>query len=303
MMMKVYAKAFRAMGCQVNVWLETDKDGNELLQQVPGWIEPVEARLSRFRPESELIHLNQHLQEWVYVSDVMLANLESARLAAHLTGGLCTPLVAEAVVAAGYDRSFEYVLACRTGGISFSEEIPSWRNIRIERKENRVWIPAPLDLGGTAKGWTARLVARRLRDHGNCLVDIGGDMVAYGHKQWMIDVAQPQTDDRILGTVKMSNGAIVTSGIDFHNWFKDGQIQHHIINPNTGQPAQTDVVSVTIVHSDVILAEASAKAVLIMGSKAGIPWLAKHGHTAGMIVCQDGSIHSTASFARFVVVE
>jgi hypothetical protein len=57
-MIEPYRISFHAMGSQFNVWLETEADGETVLRQVPGWVEAIEARLTRFRPESELSRLN-----------------------------------------------------------------------------------------------------------------------------------------------------------------------------------------------------------------------------------------------------
>src|SRR5690349_21385671 len=98
-----YTAAFRAMGCQINVWLETDQDGQRLLQTVPAEVEAFEAVLSRFRPESELSRLNQQTGEWVEVSETLLANILAAKQGARITNGLYHPLLHDALVAAGYD--------------------------------------------------------------------------------------------------------------------------------------------------------------------------------------------------------
>jgi hypothetical protein len=52
-MIRPYGITFRAMGSEFNVWLETEADGEAVLRQVPDWVEAIEARLTRFRPESE----------------------------------------------------------------------------------------------------------------------------------------------------------------------------------------------------------------------------------------------------------
>ena len=65
---------------------------------------------------------------------------------------------------------------------------------------------------------------------------------------------------------------------------------HHIIDPRTGEPAETDLLSVTIVAPDVLQAEAAAKAVLILGSEAGQEWLEDHVKFGGLLALQDGRV-------------
>ena len=299
-MNKEYSMSLRAMGCYVNVWLETEVNGEEILSKVPGWIENVESHLSRFRPNSEISELNKRSGRWKVVSDIMLANLQSAKIAAHWTNGLSTPLIANAVVAAGYDRSFDEMDRQVSQARGVNPQLANFRNIRIENAENRVLLPGEIDLGGTAKGWTAREIAKRLRQYGDCLVDMGGDMVAYGERDWLIDIGDPCSDNDIITTIKLKNEAVATSGIDYRHWMLDGQFHHHIIDPRTGKPADTAVLSVTIVHPDVVIAEASARAVLILGSKKGLAWLGEHGDTSGLIICKDSQILSTRYFTDWI---
>jgi thiamine biosynthesis lipoprotein len=91
----------------------------------------------------------------------------------------------------------------------------------------------------------------------------------------------------------LSYGGIATSGRDYRRWYKNGVWQHHIIDPRTNRPAQTDVLSATVVASFASLAEMAAKTVLIMGSLDGLRWLEKHPGFAGLVVLDDGTtLHS-----------
>ena len=72
-MKRLFHLAWRAMGCQVSVQLETDGDGHTILSAVPAEVERLEAGLSRFRPESELMRLNERAGEWVTVGEVLFA--------------------------------------------------------------------------------------------------------------------------------------------------------------------------------------------------------------------------------------
>lgn len=300
-----YVTAFRAMGCKVNVWLDTDEDGQTLLQQAPAWIEDIEASLSRFRPESELSRLNQHLNTWMPVSDVLMDNLLAAKQAARITNGLYNPLVLDALVAAGYDRSFDQISDSESP--AHAAPVLSWRDIGIDFMERRACLPARMDLGGVAKGWTAQTIAERLAAYGACLVDIGGDIAVRGapanQPGWEIQVDDPAEPDTIVAKVCLTNGSIVTSGIDYRRWRRGGQLLHHLIDPRTGSPANTDVLSVTVIHSDASAAEAYAKAILVMGSQVGLEWLQQQWESAAMVVRTDGMVLATRSFTPYMVQE
>jgi len=82
--------------------------------------------------------------------------------------------------------------------------------------------------------------------------------------------------------------AVATSGRDYRRWTRGGVEQHHIIDPRTGQPAQTDILSATIVAPSGPLAEIAAKVAFILGSRAGLAWLDARTTMAGLLVLEDG---------------
>ncbi len=287
----LYSTAFKAMGCQINLWLDTEEDGTAILSRTPAWVEAYEAILSRFRPMSELSQLNQHIGQPVEVSDTLLTTIRAAVHAAAITEGLYNPLILQALIAAGYDRNFEQIQSTRfsTKGMSVAE----WRDLRIE--EQTVVLPAPLDLGGVAKGWIAEQIAQRLSLYGTCLVDAGGDLVARG--TWTVGVFNPLTQADVV-SVRLTDAAIATSGIDYRRW---GHHQHHLIHPQTGRPAETDVLTATVIHLRAVKAEAFAKTLILRGGEAGLQWLGIHDPTAAaLVICKDGSLLSTPNFKEFI---
>lgn len=301
---------FRAMGSQFNVWLETETDGEAVLRQVPGWVEAIEARLTRFRPESELSRLNEHCGRWVSVSDTLLQAVLAARRAAWLTDGLCNPLVLPALIAAGYEHSFAEMQRAGLNdsrAVSAPVLVPDWRGIAIKPKHHLVRLPAgaQIDLGGTGKGWSAQQIANRLAAYGPCLVDAGGDLVARGKPQglpgWRVDVDEPGQPDASppVSSILVSDAAVATSGIDYRRWMRGGQPQHHLIDPRTGQPAVTNVLAATVVHSDAALAEAYAKALVILGSAEGLNWIMRQPRRAALVVRTDGAVLATSDFLSY----
>ncbi len=293
-----YTLAFRAMGCQVNIWLETDQDGQRILQDIPAQVEVYEAVLSRFRPESELSQLNQRTGEWVEVSETLLANILAAKQGARITNGLYHPLLHDALIAAGYDRSFEQMEASEA---PFSiPPVTDWQTIQVNISQHMVCIPAPIDVGGVAKGWAAEQIAKKLSVYGPCLVDMGGDMAARGEPEnaagWQVAVAEPGGIEADIVRVVVRNASIVTSGKDFRHWQRGGKTQHHIIDPRTGKPAETDVTSVTVMHPYAPTAEVYAKAVMLLGSQQGLAWINQQPNSSALVVCDDGSVLATHAF-------
>lgn len=293
---------FRAMGCQVEIKLDSDAGGDAILDDMPARFDALENRLSRFRPQSELMQLNGRTGEWVTVSDVLFENIHMAKHMARLTNGLFNPLVLPALLASGYDRSFEHI---HPQAAVLSQPIADWQFIELNFKTSQVRLPAgsAIDLGGSAKGWSAQHIADQLANYGSCLVNIGGDIVARGAPEglpgWQIDIADPDSDMN-LTSLWLHDSSIVTSGIDYRRWTTtDGKQRHHIIDPFTGEPAQTDILTVTIIHPHAPTAEAYAKAVLLKGSRAGLDWLNSRWQAAGLVVRQDREVVATSNFVSY----
>lgn len=294
---------FRGMGSLINVQIETEADGNAILRQLPFEVEAIEARLSRFRTDSELMQLNRQGGEWIRASEILFENIQAAKHAARLTDGLFNPLVLPAMQANGYDRSFEQLAIPHT-----AENIPAanWRDIELKltTREIRIPINSALDLGGIAKGWTAARLAGNLAKSGSCLVNMGGDMAARGAPDglpgWQVAVSDPFSDTSLV-SLWLTDTTIVTSGVDFRRWeTQEGQTQHHIVDPRTGHSVETDVMTATVVHAHAPIAEAYAKAIILRGAEAGLNWLNQQWNAAGLVVQHDGKVLTTSNFDQLL---
>jgi thiamine biosynthesis lipoprotein len=291
MMQKI---SFHAMGCQMLAVIDSPLPAAQAqLDQVPDWFETWEQHLSRFRPDSELSQINLGSGEQL-ISTVLARVIRAGLLAERQSNGLVSPLMLNALEAAGYDRNF----ADLPVEISAPVDPPIWNtnwNLQLDFDNHTLILPpgARLDLGGIAKGWAADRAAQRLGKLAPALVDAGGDIAASAPQAdgspWPVGVADPLDPEAQLDLVMLWRGGVATSGRDYRRWRKDGRWQHHIIDPRTGFPAQTDVLSVTAVAPSARMAETAAKTALILGSLDGLRWLDERPELAGLIVLDDGS--------------
>lgn len=287
---------FRAMSCQMLAVIDGDDAGAVArLADVPDWFEAWEQQLSRFRADSDLSRLNAAAGHPHGVSPVLWEVLKVARDVAAHSDGLVQPTLLGPLEAVGYDRSFDEIVS----GVSAVPQLPhlvDWRTLKLDRRTHTVTLPAGarLDLGGIAKGWAADHAVRRLASAGPALVDAGGDIVVSGPmadgSPWPIAIANPFVPEQSLGLLLLAHGAVATSGRDYRRWIRGGVEQHHIIDPRTGRPAQTDVLAATAVGRDGPTAEMAAKVALITGSQAGLAWLDEHASLAGLVVLDDGRV-------------
>jgi thiamine biosynthesis lipoprotein len=300
--------AFSAMNCDMAAWvLAVDRSAAcEHLEAVRQFMSMVEARLSRFRSESELCQLNARPGEAVPVSALMWEVTVCALRGAEDTGGLYDPTILGALEAAGYDRTFAEVVDDRRRPRPVRPRRRGWREIDLDGEAHRVTLPpgVRLDLGGIAKAWAADRAADRLFRLGPCLVDAGGDIAVRGGLPgaagWPIGVADPRHGETDLALLLIGAGGVATSGVDYRQWRRGDNLQHHIIDPRLGRPAETDLLTVTVVGPSAMQADVHALAALILGARQGNRYLRAHPTVEGLLVRHDGARFATPGFMRYV---
>lgn len=279
----------------------------QLLEQVPVWFEAWEATLSRFRPESELSRLNRSAGSPFQVSQTLWEVFQAAVEAEQASQGLVTAAVLPALLSAGYERSFdllprERLLAPVTGW----QAVGSLAEIEVDPVSRTLCLPADLqlDFGGVAKGWAAQQAAQRLAGYGSALVSAGGDLAISADQlngqKWPIAVDDPFNPGAYLETFRLGGCGVATSGTDYRRWKQGGLWRHHLIDPRTGQPAQTDVVTATVIAPNVLLAEMAAKATLILGSARGLDWIEARPEFAALLVLETGEIYPSQRLEQFL---
>jgi thiamine biosynthesis lipoprotein len=136
------------------------------------------------------------------------------------------------------------------------------------------------------------------------MVDAGGDLAVSGLQRsgepWTISIDDPRAPGETLGVLHLGCGGVATSGIDYRRWKQGDRWRHHIIDPRTGLPAETDVLTATVVAPNVMEAEMAAKVVLILGSRAGREWLAQRPNCTGLVVLQDGQVMGSPTLQSIV---
>lgn len=287
--------SFKAMGSQMMAAIEeSSTDNPNGLELVPQWFERWESRFSRFREGSELSRLNHAQGSPVVVSPLFMEVLKNALKVDQATDGLVTPFALRALEIAGYNCSFEHIHSpsMQQKDIEPSRHLP---DIQVSISNRSIEIPrnTGIDLGGFVKGWAADRAARRLSKMGPALVDAGGDIAVNGPcrngNPWPIGIQNPLNSQQEMGLILLRKGGVSTSGKDQRNWINiDGTMSHHIIDPRTGLPVITDVLSATVIATSAHLAEVAAKMTLLLGSYAGLAWLEQQNQTEAFIVLDDG---------------
>lgn len=256
-------------------------------------VEDLEARWSRFRPGSELSQLNERPGVPVIVSEETFGLVERAVSGWEATGGRFDPTVHDAVVAAGYDRSFELVGPRAGGAPELAVGAPGCTGIVLDPVVRAVTLPtgARVDPGGIGKGYAGDLLVDELLAAGaaGVLVDLGGDVRVAGEPPagdaWVLGVEDPFDESGELARLALAAGAVATSSRRFRRWSAGGREVHHLLDPRTGEPASVDVASATVVAGEGWWAEVLTKAVFVAGMREGPALLARLGATGVVVSC------------------
>lgn len=161
-----------------------------------------------------------------------------------------------------------------------------------------------LDFGGIAKGYTSARVAEIFKNDGveHGLINLGGNVQTVGTKtdgsNWRVAIQDPEDSESMLGVLETHDTAVITSG-GYERYFEqDGKRYHHIIDPSTGKPANSGLISVTIVSSDGTLADGLSTSLFIMGKDKAAAFWKQHKDEFDYILCdEDENLYVTEGIA------
>lgn len=293
-------REWRAMGTDVEVIVTGGTAA--MLDAAQARIEDLEARWSRFRPDSELLRLHAHPGRPVVVSDETFAVLELSIDAWRSTWGAFDPSVHDAVRAAGYTADFDHLEREQTAG-TIAAPAPGLGAVRLDPLVRSVTLPegVHLDLGGIGKGRAADLVTREIMAAGarGVCVSLGGDLRVAGEPPdgpaWVIAMEDLPTEHLAL-----TEGAVATSSTRRRRWTQGGEARHHLIDPRTGAPVADAPAAVTIVAGDAATAEILTKAVMVLGPDAAGE-LVSALRATGVVIAEDGTPRRLPGFEAFSV--
>lgn len=169
------------------------------------------------------------------------------------------------------------------GDIHTARTLIDWRKVVINRQAETVYLPEKgmrLDLGAIAKGYAADELAKMIRGWGikRGMIDLGGNIFALGNKKaespWHIGIRDPEeSGGASVLSLYISDASMVTSGINERFFIDNGKRYHHILDPETGYPADTDMLSVSILSPSSMEADALSTTLFLLGIPRGLEYI------------------------------
>ncbi len=269
------------------------QDANKIKDGLINELKRLENIFSSYKPNSELSIVNKK----AFKNDVKLSNelysvIVKAISYSNLSNGF-------------FDISILPLISLWSGRDSVSEEriksilpLVNYKNILLKDKSIRFLKSGmAISLGAIAKGFIIDRGMDYLKQQGikNAILNIGGDVKAIGkklyNKKWTIAIKNPRVElipRDYIGYIPLEDMSLATSG-DYEKYIlnKSGKRLHHILNPKTGYPSDSNCISVSILAPSAMDADSIATIVFILGLDKGLRLIDSLDNVEGLIIYRD----------------
>lgn len=270
-----------------------DRQKEGLLDTCMNLCSQYEQIFSRTSPSSELYRLNESKD--MEVSDELLELIELGIECAEQTDGIFDITIAP--LAELWNFSGEDPSVPKQQDIDTALASVDYRCIEVNGNHVTLHNGASIDLGALAKGY----IADRLKDYlvsegvRSAIINLGGNTLCIGAKPdgsaFQIGIRKPFGEqNEILETVSCADQSLVTSGIYERGFEEDGVWYHHILDPDTGYPADTDLAGVTIQSGLSVQGDALSTICMSLGSEKAQEFLKKYPNVKAWLVREDGTV-------------
>lgn len=272
-------------------------------------VEEVHGLMAVQEPESDTFRLNHSGGKAVDISADSSALLSQARTYSELSGG-AFDITVEPLTAL-WDIRNPQPRAPSPQEIEALLPLVDWRRVSVEEGFAQLEEGMQITLGGIAKGYACAEAAQVLQQKGvrRAILDFGGNVYLIGQKadgvDWKVGIRNPVIGEAgEVGALSASNTAVVTSGSYERYFIEDNQLYHHILDPETGWPAQSGLLSVTIICSDSVMADALSTACFVLGAEDGLALLERLPGVEGVFIEEDRGIRMTSGLeGRFQLLD
>lgn len=268
-------------------------------------IRRLEHLLSVTMEDSEIANLNANAGKGaVQVSEDTMSLLTTAKEMDVLTNGCYDMTISPVVKAWGFTEEEHHVpTQAELDGLMPLVDSDS---VILSEEDQTAYLAKEgmaVDLGGIAKGYTSDAVTKLMKEEGveSALIWLGGNISAIGNKPdgtpWKIAVENPLNAEDYVGLLEVSDCSVITSG-GYQRYFEqDGKRYHHIIDPATGYPSDSGLLSVTIISENGAKADALSTALFVMGLDQAVELWRQSDDFEVVFVTEDGKVIATEGIA------
>lgn len=265
-------------------------------------IKDLEALMTINAPRGDINKLNENAGKgFVELNPETILVLKNAQKISELSGGAFDVTIGPVVKSWGIGTETPQI----PSAASLNELVTliDYTDVQLDEAGNKASLQRPgqiVDLGGIAKGYAGDAAKTIYQKNGikSALINLGGNVVAHGQKPdgsaWNIGIQNPRSPTgEIVGFIPVSDQAVVTSG-DYQRYFeKDGKRYWHVMDPRTGFPAESGIMSVTVIADSSVEADGLSTACFVLGLDKGRELLQRYGPVEAIFITTDKRIHVT----------
>jgi len=300
-MTREYNYSTKVMGCDFDMTFiaNSTAQADRYFTQAVNIAHSYEKRFSRFDSESELSCMNKNKSV-----EVSREFLDVYWVAYHLykkTHAQFNPLVQVSRI--GYDRSFDMISDnSQLNSVVESEYNTNLDDVAILSHRLILQDSQKLDFGGFLKGYVVQKIAQIIDNEQGMIINIGGDMYVHGRdEQWqkfVVEISHPHDESKNI-SVPLMDKALCTSGTYKRKWKQSNKQKHHIVDAQSKDSTQTDVISASVVHKEGAVADAYATLAIIWGSQKAKKFFDSQ-QLDFVIICENDDILASDYFTQKV---
>ncbi len=281
------------------------ENGQQALLAAEKEINHLEQLLSSTIEKSEVYAINQSAGEQpVAISETTFDLIKKAKQYNIMTEDAFDITIAPVVKAWGFTEEVKKVPTDEE--IQQKLQLVDQNKLQLDEQNKTVFLEQKdmaIDLGGIAKGYASDRVNEILKQNNvtSAVISLGGNVSAIGKRadgsKWRVAIQDPLNTEGFAGILKVENCSVITSGVYQRFFEQDGKRYHHIIDTKTGKPAETGLLSVTIVSENGTMADALSTSLMIMGLEKGSELWRNSDDFAAIFITDKKEIYVTEDIA------
>lgn len=273
------------------------RNAEKNMQKAYEQIVAYDAAFSAHSEDSEVSEANHSSGNSIHVSDELAEQINTALKVSKMTDGAFDITVLPLMKLWGfYNRN--YTVPDETS-IANTIKLIGYEKIRLEDNMLYMQEGTQIDLGAVSKGFAGQKAAQLLMDLGvdSGMLSLGGNMQVFGLNSydsvWNIAIQDPYDESAYVGIIHNTDCSIITSG-SYQRYFEENdKIYHHIIDPHTGYPAESGLVSVTIIADDGTYADALSTGLFVTGLDKAVEIWKEYRDFEAVFITENNTIYIT----------
>lgn len=295
-------KGFYAFGTMN--YIQAAQGTQDILSRMASYCASLDDKLSVFKEKSEISQINREAgKNEVMISEETYRILECAMEYAERSNGAFDITIRPAVALWNIGQTRERIPGEEEK--KKAAELIGYQSLHLNQARRTAYLEREgqaIELGSIAKGFAADAVAGKLQESGitSALLNFGGTIYGVGNRPdgtpWRVGIQNPTQKRGIsVGSIHLTDGAVVTSAVNERFFFRDGRRYHHLIDPRTLEPAQSGVLGVSAAGASAMKLDAATTAFFVLGPEKGIALAHQFGMDA-IFLMDDGNIYATEGF-------